>query len=346
MKNVTRVGKIITRFKKINLKRPISTSVVPKPESSCEAKFEDDFCNSSLRLADLPVDVIFHILDKLPLIDKNIIRHVNRNLRRIIDWQQLMYKEVTFNIGPMASQLYFPGKEYESNMYEQRKNNCVILIRHGNKTSKRMIQNKDQRELALSDLFSVMSRQGLEFLNISFSHHETIQERENTYQRIKHYFSLMKCPGVKSLSLGGFKLQEIPCILSALKAGTLETIRLAYPRNLRDVFDVVRTEQWKLAKEVIIDGRCDFNSIIDHLANFSFITMEFSFLTFENVLKLMNVLNDSANFKFGTFYGTLVNKDSFMEIFELGSNLKIDFTNDEYFNIQRKIIETINICWY
>ncbi|EGT45309.1 hypothetical protein CAEBREN_16887 [Caenorhabditis brenneri] len=130
-----------------------------------EFKGTDYDGSSKPKFSDLPIEVVYKIVDKLEPVHRIFLRYVSKSLRTIVDDLQYPLRQMEFHEIENGLKIFL--NHVEKVKFTRTKNGCEVKTRY----QKAVIKGGNYLELALGLLESILSNPRLRLNSLIFGHH-------------------------------------------------------------------------------------------------------------------------------------------------------------------------------
>ncbi|CCD73899.1 F-box domain-containing protein [Caenorhabditis elegans] len=275
----------------------------------------------------LPIDVIYRIIEKAEPIDRLVLQKVSRSLKTAVVHIGLGFTEIFAGLYSENSILLtLDGKRVS---YENCNGDCLVKYLE---YRERRIDGENHLKIAFNDLAGCLEG-GIATFKILMGTMEG-EDREEHVQTLRA--TMKRGITAKRVDLGIFGSTEIITLLSIFKPGFLEEIRLDNVTNMDKFEDLCRLSQWREAQTVYFRGNGE-DAPIEEFFNFREFYISVGRLLMEDVVKVRDILLERDTFlQCEINAGFLATQTEIAKVFEYsgGGNSFEYTTNTAKFNIR------------
>ncbi|EGT45266.1 hypothetical protein CAEBREN_22211 [Caenorhabditis brenneri] len=253
------------------------------------------------KFSDLPIEIVFKILDELDPINRIFVRYVSKPLRAIVD--NLEYPVAEIEVHETAKGLEIIFDNTQKVTFSPTKNGCEAI----SETQRRVVQGGNYLELALNLLESILSNPRLRLYTLVFAHHHDAKVFNYCINTLASNKKIPKI-NTKELAIFAFKPVILEPILSLVSHEELMVLRLE-AADEPTIEEVMTTELFKTVPGFDIYKSAALGSkMIVWFASFSYFAVKFHRFTTNDILDL----RDDLSYIFTSCeYGNIYVEESF-----------------------------------
>ncbi|PIC29558.1 hypothetical protein B9Z55_021103 [Caenorhabditis nigoni] len=254
---------------------------------------EPDMPRSFKGIADLPMDALVEIFGHLEVKNRMNVRKVSKSLRDAVDFSKFVYSIFSIDISKRWIRL-----DLDDIVIDYFENSIDVPPPVWKQRIEILDENFEQR--ALKDLKNVLkSTKTIQYFTVIFDKFSS----KNQFELFSKLMENTKKLAVTEISIREERNEKALKILSFLKPGKLKVIHLESTKENGNLNDLVRMDQFKMAREIHIAnyGILD-SSLVDQLFSFDKFQVRLEEIRREDVILAQNALEKLPNAGGWTFY--------------------------------------------